>query len=129
MRIVRETGVRCALRKYTLAFMEQKIGVPRLTPIPGPEGEASFEASDDDEAIGQVRQHFADRLQTCVRGELSSMALVRDASGAARFVDDSLENPHFQETYIRYDVRTKQIEVDFVSTATSLLPPAYKRSG
>ena len=46
----------------------------------------------------------------------------------ARLIDDSLENPHFQETYIRYDARTKQLEVDFVSTATSLLPPAYKRS-
>lgn len=117
------------MRKYTLVFMEQRIGIPRLTPVPGPEGEVSFEAAEDDDAIAHVRQHFAQRLQSCVRGELSSMALVRDASGAERLLDDSLENPHFQETYIRYDARTKQLEVDFVSTATSLLPPAYKRSG
>jgi hypothetical protein len=116
------------LRNYTLLFMEQKIGIPRLTPVPGPEGEVSFEAADDDNAMAHVLEHFAQRLQNCVRGELTSMAIVRDASGATRLIDDSLENPHFQETYIRYDAHTKQLEVDFVSTATSLLPPAYKRS-
>jgi hypothetical protein len=116
------------LRKYTLVFMEQKIGVPRLTPIPGPKGEVSFEAADDDDAQAHVRKHFVQRLQECVRGELTSMAVVLDVSGAARLVDDALENPHFQESYIRYDGRTRQIEVDFVSTATNLLPPAYRRS-
>jgi hypothetical protein len=109
--------------------MEQKIGVSRLTPIPGSEGEVSFEAADDDEALAHVRKHFVQRLQNCVRGELSSMAIARDAAGAGRLIDDSLENPHFQETYIRYDARSKQLEVDFVSTATSLLPPVYKRAG
>jgi hypothetical protein len=108
--------------------MEQKIGVARLTPIPGPEGEASFEAADDDDAQLHVRKHFVSRLQNCVRGELSSMAVTREASGVTRLIDDSLENPHFQETYIRYDARTKQIEIDFVSTATNLLPAGYKRS-
>ena len=116
------------MRKYTLVFMEQNIGVPRLTPIPGPEGDASFEAADDDDAQAHVRKHFMQRLQKCVRGELSSMAIVRDASGAARLIDDSLQNPHFQEAYIRYDARSKQLEVDFVSTATTLLPTDSKRS-
>jgi hypothetical protein len=116
------------LRKYTLVFMEQKIGVPRLTPIPGIEGEVSFEAADDDDALAHVREQFAQRLQNCARGELSSMAIARGALGATRLVDDSLENPHFQEAYIRYDARTKQLEVDFVSTTTNVLPPAYKRS-
>jgi hypothetical protein len=116
------------LRKYTLVFMEQNIGVPRLTPIAGPEGDVSFEAADDDDAQAHVHKHFMQRLQKCVRGELSSMAIVHDPSGAARLIDDSLENPHFQEAYIRYDARSKQLEVDFVSTTTSLLPLAYKRS-
>jgi hypothetical protein len=109
--------------------MEQKIGVPRLTPIAGAEGEASFEAADDDEAQAHVCKHFAQRLQSCVRGELSSMAITRDASGKIiQLIDDSLENPHFQEAYIRYDARTQQLEVEFVSTATSLLPPVFRRA-
>ena len=116
------------MRKYTLLFMEQKIGVPRLTPIAGPEGEACFEAADDDDAQAHVRKHFMQRLQKCVRAELSSMAIVRDAAGVARLSDDSLENPHFQEAYIRFDARSKQLEIDFVSTATNLLPATYKRS-
>jgi hypothetical protein len=116
------------MRKYTLVFMEQKIGVPRLTPIAGPGGEVSFDAVDDDAAQSYVREHCVQQLQECVRAELSSMAIVRNASGQTdRLIDDSLDNPHFQEAYIRYDVRTKQLEVDFVSTATGLLPPTYKR--
>ncbi len=116
------------MRKYTLVFMEQKIGVPRLTPMPGPEGEVSFEAVDDDAAQAYVCEHFAQQLQNCVRAELSSMAIVRDASGSkSRLIDDSLDNPHFQECYIRYDARAKRLEVDFVSTSTCMLPPAYKR--
>jgi len=115
------------MRKYTLVFMEQKIGVPRLTPIAGAEGEVSFDAADDDDAQAYVREHCTQRLQNCVRGELSSMAVVRDGSGT-RFIDDSLENPHFHEAYIRFDARTKQLEVDFVSTATVMLPGGYKRS-
>jgi hypothetical protein len=115
------------MRKYTLVFMEQKIGVPRLTPIAGPEGEVSFAAVDDDEAQAYVREHCAQRLQQCVRGELSSMAIVSDGAGT-RLIDDSLENPHFHEAYIRFDARSKQLEVDFVSTATVMLPGGYKRS-
>jgi hypothetical protein len=116
------------MRKYTLIFMEQRIGVPRLTPIPRPEGEVSFDAVDDDVAQAYVGEHFMPQLQSCVRAELSSMAIVRDASGSSRLIDDSLANPHFQETYIRYDGRSKQLEIDFVSTTTGLLPSSYKRS-
>lgn len=114
------------MRKYSLIFMEQRIGVPRLTPIQGPEGEVAFEAPDDDAAIALVRKDFTQRLQNCARGELSSLAISRDSSGATRLIDDSLQNPHFQETYIRYDARSKQLEIDFVSTTTGLLPPVYK---
>jgi hypothetical protein len=117
------------MRKYTLVFMEQKIGVPRLTPIAAPGGEESFEATDDDAALVYVCGQFVQRVQNCARAELSSMAIVADASGGGtRLVDDSLENPHFQESYIRYDARTKQLEVDFVSTATGLMPSAYGRA-
>jgi hypothetical protein len=115
------------MRKYTLVFMEQKIGVPRLTPIAGASGEESFEATDDEAALAYVCGRFVQRVQHCVRAELSSMAIVMDAPGhGTRLVDDSLENPHFHETYIRYDARTSQLEVDFVSTATGLLPGGYR---
>jgi hypothetical protein len=115
------------MRKYSLVFMEQKIGVPRLTPIPGPSGEESFESADDDTALAYVREHFEQRVQDCVRAELSSMAMVADASGrGTRLVDDSLANPHFQETYIRYDARTGQLEADFVSTVTGFIPGVYR---
>jgi hypothetical protein len=117
------------MRKYTLLFMEQKIGVPHLTPIPAPEGEACFEAADDDEALAIVRERFTQRVQGCARAELSSMAIVADASGrGTRLVDDSLENPYFQETYIRYDPHTRQLEIDFVSTATGLIFNTSKRA-
>jgi len=107
--------------------MEQRIGVPRLTPIPGPGGEESFEAADDDAALAYVCGRFAQRVQHCVRAELSSMAIVVEApGGGTRLLDDSLENPHFHDTYIRYDARTSRLEVDFVSTATGLLPSAYR---
>jgi hypothetical protein len=106
--------------------MEQKIGVPRLTPIPGPGGEVCFDAADDDMALAYVREHCTQQLQNCVRAELSSMAIVRGASGAARrLIDDSLDNPHFQDSYIRYNVRTGQLEVDFVSTTTAMLPATF----
>jgi hypothetical protein len=108
--------------------MEQKIGMPHLTPIPGPGGEESFEAADDDAALAYVCGKFVQRIQDCVRAELSSMAVVADASGGTRLVDDSLENPHFQETYISYNARTKQLEIDFVSTATGLMPASYRRA-
>jgi hypothetical protein len=109
--------------------MEQRIGVSRLTPIEPPEGEVSFEAEDDDDALAYVRKHFMRRLQECVRAELSSMAIVYDASGThSRLIDDSLENPHFQEAYMRYNAKTQQLEVDFVSTATVLLPDGQKQS-
>ena len=117
------------MRKYTLVFMEQKIGVPRLTPIPGPDGEESFQAADDDAALAHVGAQFTQRVQNCARAELSSMAIVADASGrGTRIVDDSLQNPHFHEICIRYDARTKQLEVDFDSTATGLILDRYRRA-
>ena len=118
------------MRKYTLVFMEQKIGVARLTPIHGAEGEAFFEAVDDDAAQLHVRENFLPRLKNCVQAELSSMAIIAGASGSrSRLIDDSLDNPHFQEAYIRYDHATEQLEVDYVSTRTGMLPVgAYKRS-
>jgi hypothetical protein len=116
------------MRKYNLVFMEQKIGVPRLTPILGPEGEKSFEAADDEAALAHACEHFQAQVKNCVRAELSSLAIVRNSSGSGtRLVDDSLENPHFQEAYIRYDARTHRLEIDFVSTATGMLPGTYKR--
>jgi hypothetical protein len=109
--------------------MEQRIGVPRLTPIPGPEGESSFEAPDDDAALTHACDHFYTQVKNCVRAELSSKAIVPGSSGSGtRLVDDALENPHFQEAYIQYDPRTDRLQVDFVSTATGILPAAYKRS-
>ena len=117
------------MRKYSLVFMEQTLGVSRLTPIPGPEGEVSFDAEDDEAAYVHVREHFLERVQKCVRAELSSMAIVQDSSrSGSRLIDDSLANPHFQEAYIRYDARTKQLEIDFVSTATGMLPFSLKCS-
>jgi hypothetical protein len=107
--------------------MEQTIGGRRLTPMAGPGGEESFEAADDDAALAYVSARFAPRVKDCVRAELSSMAIVADAAGGTRLVDDALENPHFQETYIRYDARTRQLEVDFVSTVTGLIPSGYPR--
>ena len=117
------------MRRYSLVFMEQTLGVSRLTPIPGPLGEVSFDAEDDDAAYAHVREHYLERVKNCVRAELSSMAIVRDSSrSGSRLIDDSLENPHFQEAYIRYDARAQQLEIDFVSTATGMLPPALKYS-
>ena len=117
------------MRKYSLVFLEQRTGVPRLMPIAGPEGEKSFEADDDDAALAYVCEHFTQRVQNCVRAELSSMAIVPDASASGvRLVDDSLENPHFQESYIRYDARTQRLEVDFDSTRTGIVPGTYQSS-
>jgi hypothetical protein len=111
------------MRKYIIMFMEQRIGVKRLTQIPGPEGQAWFEARDDDDALAHVSAHFMPQVRSCVRAELTSMAIMPGAAGGPpRFVDDSLENPHFHEFYIRYNPRTKLLDVDFESTITSLLP-------
>ncbi|HEY1314722.1 MAG TPA: hypothetical protein VGE92_12630 [Steroidobacteraceae bacterium] len=110
------------MRKYIIVFMEQRMGVKRLTQIPGPEGEAWFESRDDDDALAYVSAHFLQQVRTCVRAELTSMAIVPSNPGAPpRLVDDSLENPHFHEFYIRYNSRTKLLEVDFESTVTGLV--------
>jgi hypothetical protein len=110
------------MRRYIIVFMEQTIGVKRLTQIPGDEGEAWFECRDDDEALAYVSAHFFQRVRSCARAELTSMAIVPSPAGAgARLVDDSLENPHFHEFYIRHNSRTKLLEVDFESTVTGLI--------
>jgi hypothetical protein len=103
--------------------MEQTIGPPRLSQIPGEDGIASFDAVDDDAALAYLADRLTRQLRTCVRAELSSMAIVPDtaSSGGTRVVDDSHENPYFQEMYVKYDARTKKIEVDFESTQTALL--------
>jgi hypothetical protein len=110
------------MRKYTVVFMEQRLGINRLMPISGPEGQASFEAVDDDQALAFVAEHLTHRVSTCARAELSSMAMVPTHGGGVRLVDDSLENPHFHEFYIKYDPRTQKLEVDFESTLTGLIP-------
>lgn len=117
------------MRKYSLVFMEQKIGVSRLTPIAGPEGERIFDAPDDENALAHACEHFYSQIKNCVRAELSSKAMIPDSSGSGtRLVDDSLENPHFHEAYIHYDARADRLQVDFVSTSTGMLPGTYKRS-
>jgi|HubBroStandDraft_3_1064219.scaffolds.fasta_scaffold389772_1 hypothetical protein len=110
------------MRKYIIVFMEQTIGVKRLTQIPGPEGEAWFESRDDDDALAYVSAHFLPQVRNCVRAELTSMAIVPSTAGEPpRLVDDSLKNPHFHEFYIKYNPRTKLLEVDFESTVTGLV--------
>jgi hypothetical protein len=111
------------VRKYTVLFMEQTIGPAHLSQIPGDEGIASFDAADDDAALAYLTDHLTGQLRNCVRAELSSMAIVPDttSSGGTRVVDDSHENPYFQEMYVKYDARTKNIDVDFESTQTALL--------
>jgi len=109
--------------------MEQRIGVPRLTPIAGSEGEQTFDARDDEDALAHACEHFYSQIKNCVRAELSSKAIVPSSSGSGtRLVDDSLENPHFHEAYIHYDARADRLQVDFVSTVTGILPGTYKRS-
>jgi hypothetical protein len=105
-----------------VVFMEQVIGVPRLTPLDGDEGIASFPAVDDESAVAHITAHFIDRLKTCVRAELSSMHLENDpaAIAGARLVDDSHSNPHFQDTYVKYNSATKSVDVDFDATRTAL---------
>jgi hypothetical protein len=100
--------------------MEQVIGVPRLTPLDGEEGIASFPSADDESAVAHITAHYIDRLKKSVRAELSSMHLESDPTAAAgtRLVDDSHSNPHFQDTYVKYNPATKSVEVDFDATRT-----------
>jgi hypothetical protein len=114
------------VRKYTVLFMEQRIGRTHLTQISGEDGVAAFEAADDDAALAYLTDHLTRQLTTCVRAELSSMAIVPDpaSSGGTRVMDDSLENPYFQDFYVKYDAKTKAIDVDFESTQTALMADA-----
>jgi hypothetical protein len=102
--------------------MEQVIGVPRLTPLDGDEGIATFSASDDESAVAHLTAHFIDRLKASVRAEVSSMHLATDPTAPAgtRVVDDSHSNPHFQDTYVKYNPATKSVDVDFDATRTVL---------
>jgi hypothetical protein len=115
------------LRKYTVLFMEQRIGRAYLSQVPGENGSASFEAVDDPAALAYLLDHLTRQMTTCARAELSSMAIVQDtlSSGGTRVVDDSLENPYCQEMSVKYDLKTKQVEVDFESTKTALIADAY----
>jgi hypothetical protein len=125
------------VRQYTVVFMEQVIGVPRLTPLDGDAGIATFAAADDESAVAHIAAHFIDRLKASVRAELSSMHLESDpsVSEGTRLVDDSHSNPHFQDTYVKYNPATKSVDVDFDATRTALfvdLPPssfAFKARG
>jgi hypothetical protein len=114
------------MRKYTVLFMEQRMGRAYLTQVPGEDGSASFDAADDDAALAYFADHLTRQMTNCVRAELSSMAIAPDAtsSGGVRVVDDSLENPHFQDMYVKYDGKTKKVEVDFESTKTALIADA-----
>ncbi len=115
------------MRKYTVLFMEQRIGRTYLTQISGEDGVAAFEAADDDAALVHLANHLTRQLTKCVRAELSSMAIVPEAAssgGGTRVVDDSLENPYFQDFHVKYDAKTKKIDVDFESTRTALLADA-----
>jgi hypothetical protein len=51
------------------------------------------------------------------------MNMVTDpnARNGTRLVDDSHENPEFQETTVRYNPTTKTVEVDFESTRTAVM--------
>lgn len=111
------------MRQYTLVFMEQRIGAPRPTPIPGPPGVAMFAAADEDAALDYIREHFVERVKACVRADLSSLKIVTDpaASGGKRLVDDTHASPQFQDTYVRFDPATKTVEVDWESTRTALI--------
>jgi hypothetical protein len=111
------------MRRYTLIFMEQRMGVARLTPVEGEDGSVSFTAPDDEAALAHINQQFIGPLQRCVRGELSSLRMVPDskAAGGTRFVDDSHANPHFQDSYVKYNHATKLAELDFDSTRTALM--------
>jgi len=110
------------MRQYTLVFMEQRIGMARLTPINGEAGSATFPALDEESAIFYIQQHLIDRLKNCVRGDLSSMRIVRDptASNGIRLVDDSHANPNYQDIYVRYNPVSKAVDVDWDSTRTTL---------
>jgi hypothetical protein len=119
------------MRQYTVVFMEQRIGVPGLRPLEGDQGVATFMALDDERALAHIGAHLLERLRSCARAELSSMHIMKDptANGGQRLVDDTHANPRFQDTYVKYNVATKAVEVDWDSTRTILIadlpaPPA-----
>ncbi len=111
------------MRRYNIVFLEHKIGVVPLSRREGDAGMAFFTAEDDEAALVHVERHLAKQMSQCVKAELSSMALVPASAsgGEMRLVDDSLENPHFQEMRLHYNLTSKKIEVDFESTRTSIL--------
>ncbi len=111
------------MRRYTALFMEQQIGVNYLTQMAGDAGIACFDAVDDDAALAYMAEHLSRRMSLCVRAELTSMAIVPDASasGGRRMVDDCLENPYFQEMYVKYNAKTKNLDVDFECTRTVMM--------
>jgi len=110
------------MRQYTVVFMEQPIGAPRLMPMTGEHGAASFPAEDEDAALAYLEEHFIQQLKTCVRAELSSLRIVTDPTSptGTRLIDDTHANPNVQDVYVKYDPMTQAVQVDWDSTRTLL---------
>jgi hypothetical protein len=110
------------MRRYSLVFMEQRIGTAQLQAAPGEGGCTSFTAVDDEAALAYIGEHCIERLKTCVRAELSSLLIVPSptSTDGIRLVDDTHGNPRFQDTYVRYNAATRGVEMDWDSTRTSL---------
>jgi len=120
------------MRQYTLVFMEQRIGAPRPTPVPGHAGVAMFTAEDEEAALEYIKENLIERVKDCIRADLSSLKIVPDpaANGGTRLVDDTHASPQFQDTYVRFNAATKTIEADWESTRTTLISDlAVARSG
>ena len=111
------------MRRYSLVFMEQRIGALQLQPGQGEGGATRFTAVDDDAALCYIGQHCIERLKTCVRAELSSLLIVPSPTSPneIRLVDDTHGNPRYQDTYVRYNAATRTVEMDWDSTRTSLI--------
>jgi hypothetical protein len=111
------------MRQYTVVFMEQRMGSKQLTPVEGEGGTVVFAAYDEEAALAHVNAQLLPQMKACARAELSSMSIVEDGkgSGGFRLVDDSHVNPHFQDSYVKYNPVSKTVELDFDSTRTTLL--------
>lgn len=111
------------MRRYSLVFMEQRVGTLQLRPKQGGDATVSFAAEDDDAALSHVGEHHVEQLKACVRAELSSLLIVPSPTSrdGIRLVDDTHANPHFQDSYLRYNPATRSVEVDWDSTRTTLI--------
>lgn len=106
--------------------MQRPAGHASRTPVVATGDVATFIAADDDAALAYVREHHFEQISKCERAELSSMRIVSDAQApnGFRLVDDSHQNPHFQDTYVRFNPVMKTLEIDFESTRTALIADA-----